>query len=239
MKALRDGGFSNVGIDLIYGLPGQTTSEWEDDLHRAVAAYAPEHLSCYQLTYAPGTPLTAALDAGEFEALSGEAERDLFLSTHRMLDGLGYEGYEVSNFARTPALRSRHNSAYWNHTDYLGFGPAAHSFIHPERSWNVKDCDAYCDALLEGRLPVEDSETLTASQLAAERIMLALRTRDGLDLRAFTREFAVDLRATRAETLARLEKDGLIRLRGDRLQPTLAGMAVADALAVELAPDAE
>jgi len=238
VQRARAAGFDNLGIDLIVGLPGHTAGITREILIQAFAAFAPEHLSCYQLTCAPGTALHEAVERGQVRMPEAETEADIFMTTHETCEALGYEGYEVSNFARTEAFRSRHNSAYWTHRDYLGFGPSAHSFLNPVRSWNTTSLTEYCASLERGELPEAGQERLTAAQRAAEIILLGLRTRDGFSLEELREAGGVDLAAEKGLVLARAESDALLRCNAGRVEPTLKGMAVADQLAVALAPDA-
>jgi oxygen-independent coproporphyrinogen III oxidase len=227
-------GFSTVSVDLIYGLPGQATASWRRQLD-AVAALGPQHLSCYQLTYHDRTPFGFRHARGELAELPQEAQAELFLLTHRHLAELGYEGYEVSNFARAPRHRSQHNSKYWDHTPYLGLGPSAHSFAADRRWWNLRKVGPYQRQLAAGALPIEEEERLGQRQLALEHLLLALRTRAGLDLEGYHRRFGIDLARRRPAALDALLAAGLVRLEQERLRPTVSGLAVADALARALA----
>jgi oxygen-independent coproporphyrinogen-3 oxidase len=235
-RRAREAGFDNLGIDLIAGLPGHTAELTKEILGRAVAEFAPEHLSCYQLTCAPGTRLSEAVERGEVRLLDADEESEVFMATHETLERLGYEGYEVSNFARTPARRSRHNSAYWTHEDYVGFGPSAHSFMDPVRSWNTNSLEGYCAALERGELPSAGQEVLSDLQRAEEIILLGLRTREGFSLETLRRECGVDLLLEKRDAIDEAVSEGLLNCSADRIRPTLKGMAVADALAEELAP---
>jgi len=182
-------GFDNIGLDLIYGLPAQTRSDWKQDLTRALS-HAPEHLSCYLLTYEPQTPLGRLQQVGRVIPLNDDATANLFLMTDRVLTDAGYDHYEISNFARRPAHRSRHNTKYWRHIPYLGFGPSAHSFISPERRWNTADLVNYIHRMETGRSPVDQREILTRSQRMMETIYLGLRQTDGILLDAFEQEYS-------------------------------------------------
>lgn len=233
----REAGFGNLGIDLIVGLPGHSADITREIIRRAVAAFAPEHLSCYQLTVAPGTPLHEAVERGEVAMPDEETESAIFMATHETSAEFGYEGYEVSNFARSPEYRSRHNSGYWTHRDYIGLGPSAHSFAMPVRSWNTESLEEYCDAVGRGEAPEEGHETLSPFQLATEVILLGLRTREGFSVEELRARYGLDLAAQKAGVLGRAESEGLIRVAGGRVAPTLRGMAVADRLAVDLAPE--
>jgi putative oxygen-independent coproporphyrinogen III oxidase len=225
LARVRETGFDNVGIDLIYGLPGQTLKEWQRTLETALS-FRPEHLSCYQLTVEEGTPLARWQAAGRFQSLSEETEREFFLFTSAFLENQGYLHYEISNFAWGQANKSRHNCKYWNHTPYLGLGPAAHSYRDGRRWWNHRSLEAYCQALSAGQAPVAEWEVLTPEQKRLEALYLGVRTRDGVNLKLMPdgqRREAVLKEAVRA---------GLVEVKGDRLIPTREGLVVADQLAL-------
>lgn len=228
--AARDAGIGNIGIDLIYGIPGQGMEPWLTTLREAVALN-PDHLSCYQLTLEEGTPLAERCNRREI-ALPGESlQADFFLNTAERLEANGYNHYEVSNFAR-PGRESRHNRKYWDHTPYLGLGPAAHSFSGRERRWNRRSLDAYMGDLESGREPVESREILRNEQLCMESLFLGFRTRRGICLEAFQARFGRDLLADKRDMIGKLSMEGLVEIRDGFLQPTRAGMAVADSLAL-------
>ena len=231
----REAGFREIGIDLIYGLPGQTTDILKERIVSAVEACRPEHVSCYQLTYAEGTPLWRDARAGRIVRLSEDKERDLFVCVHETLAGLGYPAYEVSNFSLNGRYRSRHNSNYWRHAPYVGLGPSAHSFLPPVRSWNVRDIEDYIARVEAGESATEGDEELSDEQLASEMVMLALRTTDGLDLARYRERFGRDFMDTSREAVDRAAERGLIVLTDSHIRPTLDGLAVADRLAAELA----
>ena len=221
----REAGFAKLGLDLIYGLPGQTFDQWQNNLEAALSFY-PEHLSCYQLTIEAGTPLARLQAEGQFRSLSEEAEREFFLLTSKFLEDQGYLHYEISNFARGSDNRSRHNGKYWNHTPYLGLGPAAHSFRDGRRWWNHRFLKDYCQALSAGAAPVADEEILTPEQVRLEALYLGLRTREGVDL-----DLLLDgQRGTIG--LEEMVKAGLAEVRNNRLMPTREGLVVADRLAL-------
>jgi len=229
-------GFETVSVDLIYGLPDQSVGAVRRNLE-AAASLEPEHLSCYELEIHQRTTFGKRRARGELSELPNEKQADLFCLTHEVLGATGYEGYEVSNFARAPAHRSTHNRKYWRHVPYLGLGPSAHSFDRRRRWWNERSMVAWERAVRSGRLPEAGGETLTRQDLTLERIMLSLRTREGLNLQNFTRESGIDLLASQKPALQRAIDDGLLFLEADRLKPTLKGFAIADGLAAELATD--
>lgn len=232
-----EAGFPTVNVDLIYALPGvesgARTRFWHHTLDRA-AALGPQHLSCYGLEIHPRTSFGKRQARGELHPLDDDRHGELFLATHRRLAELGYEGYEVSNFARSPEHRSRHNRKYWHHVPYLGIGPSAHSFAGRRRWWNEPLVPRWQKRVAAGEAPVAGEETLEPADLALEALMLGLRTRDGVDLDALERRYGIDLGARNHRRLAELEARGLLRIVGRRLIPTLEGLAVADGLAAGL-----
>jgi len=227
----RKAGFHNIGLDLIYGVPGQDIESWLDTLKQAVA-FSPEHISCYQLTLEAKTPLGIRYQAGEFPIPGEELQHEFFIKTSQFLEGAGYLHYEVSNFARGKEHTSRHNQKYWDHSPYLGLGPAAHSFQCNQRWWNHRSLDQYLAAINTGNLPVEETETLTVEQLRLEALYLGLRTRKGISLRDFKRQYHYDLFTEKKEILSKLEEEGFVSIQDGTLYPTQIGLAVADSLSL-------
>jgi putative oxygen-independent coproporphyrinogen III oxidase len=238
VETARMAGFDTISIDLIYGLPGQPFEVWRRTLEQAVALQ-PDHISCYQLTFHEGTPFGFRLAKGQMSELPEEAQGDIFLFTHEFLRNNGYPAYEVSNFARSPGHRSRHNQKYWHHVPYLGLGPSAHSFSGTRRWWNERKLGPYEKRIEAGERPIVGSEELTQGDLALEALLLGLRTADGIDLGAFQKRYGVDLRKHNEPLVERLVRDGLLEIEGDLLIPTLAGLAVTDSLARDFEIPAE
>lgn len=227
----RRAGFGNIGLDLIYGVPGQDMECWMESLEQAVAL-SPEHLSCYELTIEKGTPLGRRLSQGEF-TLPGEGlQYEFFMKTSEFLEQNGYTHYEISNFSRGPHFASRHNQKYWDHTPYLGLGPSAHSFSGYQRWWNVADVGRYIDMLGQGTLPREDSEPIGQKELCLEMVVLGLRTQKGLSLSEFERTRGRRLDAKEFGFLHSLYD--YVKIIDGWLRPTLQGMAVADRLAADI-----
>ncbi len=191
-QASREAGFENVGIDLIYGVPGQALDSWLSTLEQALL-FAPEHLSCYQLTIEERTPLGRRCQAGEVTPPGEDLQYDFFMKTSEFLENAGYIHYEVSNFAKGMRFASRHNQKYWDHTPYLGLGPAAHSFRNNQRWWNYRSLDQYIAAVNRGQLPVEETETLSMEQLRLEALYFGMRTKKGIQLQEFGDQYHCDL----------------------------------------------
>jgi coproporphyrinogen III oxidase-like Fe-S oxidoreductase len=171
--------------------------------------------------------------------LPEESQAEIFLFTHEFLRDHGYPAYEVSNFARSPEHRSRHNQKYWHHVPYLGLGPSAHSFSGTRRWWNERKLVPYEKRIGNGERPIAGSEELTRQDLALEALMLGLRTADGIDLDEFRERYGVDLRKRNEPLVERLVRERLLRTDGHLLIPTPAGLAVTDSLTRDFAVGTE
>ncbi len=222
-------GFDNFGLDLIYGLPEQSLPSWHRDLAAAVALQ-PAHISAYQLAVEEDTPFMERHLRGDFVLPDDELSRRFFLDTAALLVQSGYTHYEVSNFARQPALASRHNQKYWRHAPYLGLGPSAHSFRNGRRWWNHRELHRYLSDLAGGLLPVAAGEVLGPAELRLETLFLGLRTAAGIDLQEFQDRFGEDLATTRRHLISVFIQEGLLVRTDRQLLPTPRGMAVADGL---------
>ena len=231
-------GFKNVGLDLIYGLPGQSQKEWLRDLV-AATGYSPAHLACYMLAYENGTPLQKSLKQGRFQPLTEDKVRALFDTTIEFLEDHGYFQYEISNFARIEKARkekdgetnvSRHNLKYWTFAPYIGLGPSAHSFIEPQRYWNVSSVDQYNEAVKSGRLPVAEKEVLSREQQMIEAIYLGLRMTRGIDLAGFKKKFRIDFIDAFKELTSDLKKRNYIAVSKDHYALTRQARAFLDSI---------
>jgi oxygen-independent coproporphyrinogen III oxidase len=174
---LREAGFENLNIDLMFGLPGQTLAQWEETLRKTIVL-GPEHISTYCLTYEEDTEFFVRQQRGEFREDSDSDARFL-KSAMQMLESAGFEHYEISNYARS-GYASLHNQSYWAGEDYLGLGPSAFSTVGLSRSQNVMDYRVYADRIFAADSTVNSIESLTDEMKRAERIALSLRTRRGV-----------------------------------------------------------
>ncbi|HVW79416.1 MAG TPA: radical SAM family heme chaperone HemW [Mycobacteriales bacterium] len=197
----RAAGFEHVNVDLIYGTPGETDGDWRASLDAAIDSGA-DHVSAYSLIVEPGTRLAARISRGELPAPDEDVLADRYAIADERLTAAGFEWYEVSNWARSPAARSRHNLLYWTDADWWGVGPGAHSHVGGVRWWNVKHPRDYAARLNEGHSPAAGREVLTAEDRRVERIMLAIRLRSGLPL--------ADLDPTALDAAAVAAGDGLL-----------------------------
>ena len=223
--------FHNIGLDLIYGVPDQTIDSWLETLKQAVA-FSPEHLSCYQLAIESKTVLGKRYQAGEFSIPGEELQHEFFMKTSQFLGDAGYVHYEVSNFAREIEFGSRHNQKYWDHSSYLGLGPAAHSFHNNRRWWNHRSIDQYLAAINAGNLPVEETEILTMDQLRLEALYLGIRTKKGVHFQDFKNSYDYDFFTEKRKMLDKLQEEGFISIENGHLHPTPAGLAIADSLSL-------
>jgi oxygen-independent coproporphyrinogen-3 oxidase len=224
-------GFRSVSLDLIYGLPEQSKQSWRRQLDAAVEL-EPQHISCYQLTVHEKTVFGVERRRGMLTELAGELQAEYFFEAHRRLAEAGYEGYEVSNFSRATEYRSRHNAKYWDHTPYLGLGPSAHSFDGSSRWWNEWKEGPWSRRVLAGKRPIAGKEKLSKLDLALERLMLGLRTSDGVDVGEIDRAYDTTIWQDSAAAIEELGRSGKLEIVGRRLTPTLEGLAIADSLAL-------
>ena len=227
---VKEAGFKNIGIDLIYGIPGQTRQSWLSDLATAVS-YEPQHLSCYMLTYEPGTPMKEALQQGSFKAMSGKTIGDLFKTTIEFLTDKEYIQYEISNFAQAKNLRSQHNQKYWLFSPYIGLGPSAHSFVQSRRYWNKIGLEAYLKDIEEDRLPIDGHEVLSREQMMTESIFLGLRQADGINVAEFNRRFGEDFFIMFEKQIDDFETKGYMVTNQKSCALTIEGMLVLDSIA--------
>ncbi len=174
----RKAGFGQVSLDLIYGTPGETDSDWELSLRRAIEA-GPDHVSAYSLIVEDGTRLAARIRRGELPAPDDDVLADRYLIADDMLTAADMRWYEVSNWAGSEASMCRHNLLYWTGGDWWGVGPGAHSHVGGTRWWNVKHPAAYARLITAGRSPAQAREVLTDAEQATERIMLTTRLASG------------------------------------------------------------
>lgn len=216
---LRESGFENVSIDLIFGVPGQSLDSWKDSLERSLRL-APEHISTYGLTYEEDTEFFRKLGRGEMAPDEG-LEADQFELTSRLLGAAGYLQYEVSNHA-LPGRESLHNAAYWSGKDYLGLGPSAFSTVGTRRWRNIRETGLYSESTMAGKTAVDFEEEITGDLRARERAAFGMRTRSGLPL----------AEASRWEReLLDHERQGLVTRNRERWVLTPRGRLLADTVA--------
>ena len=230
VSILRDAGIRNISIDLMYGFPNETLNDWQRDIEAALSLGV-EHISAYCLMVEEGTPLYKLMNPRDGSPCDEELERQMYEMLIDKLTAAGYEHYEISNFAK-PGYRSRHNSSYWQDIPYMGLGAAAHSYTllggSPSettaiRSWNVADIHQYIEAIERGELPSEQ-EVIDNDTHYNDRITVALRTSDGLDLTTLSDRH----RRYCLKEAQNFLDDGLLQLHDNRLSLTRKGLFVSD-----------
>lgn len=226
-----EAGFENVSFDLIFALPSQTKERWEANLQQAMEL-RPTHISCYSLIVEPNTPLYRMVESKQVTLLNTEDDAALYEHTIEYLTSHGYEQYEVSNFAK-PGFKSRHNSNYWNHSNYLGFGPSAHSYWNGLRWWNIANVVGYSERLEKQSHPVAGEECLTPQQLVEEEIFLGLRS-EGIDVAGFRNRHNRDLMNDHRSTFEALLGRQMIVFDGEKLRLTAKGYMVCDEICASL-----
>lgn len=219
--------FDNITLDLIYGHPLLANEKWKENIQKVINLNIP-HISCYALTVEPKTPLSKLIKEKKKEDVESEKQAEQFLMLMDWLTTVGYEHYEISNFAK-PGFRSKHNASYWQGKKYLGLGPSAHSFNGVSRQWNISNNNIYIDSLAKNEIPFE-TEILTSSQRLNEYIMTSLRTTEGLDLDKISEAFRNGLQAASRKFI----DSGKLILKGNKLILTREGKLFADGIAAEL-----
>lgn len=219
---LREAGFANVNLDLIFGIPGQTHAQWRESL-AFTARLRPDHVSAYCLTYEEDTAFFDALTRGEFRQ-EEESDALFFETAMEELERHGYQQYEISNYA-PPGRECAHNLAYWRGAEFLGLGPSAFSTVAGRRWKNIADTNRYIGGLREGEGIVGFSEDLAPETQRAERVAFGLRMREGI---------AAGFVKTRSTALRQLETSGLVVNQNGCVRLTRRGLLVADAVAGEL-----
>ncbi|HTY11942.1 MAG TPA: radical SAM family heme chaperone HemW [Bacteroidota bacterium] len=229
-------GFENLNVDLIFSLPKQTLDRWKENLQRA-AALQPKHISAYSLIVEEHTPLYAMVQEGRVKPLSEKRDSAMYETTLEMMANFGFEQYEVSNFAR-PGFSCRHNKNYWNHSNYLGFGPSAHSFWKDRQTggrrwWNARSIAQYCDAVQKGASAAAGSEVVDKEKMFSEAVFLGLRTGE-LSVTTLQQLYGIDMLEARGEKLKLYSDEQLLRIDNRRIALTRKGFMVCDAIAESL-----
>ena len=222
-------GFGNINLDLMYGIPGQSFSSWEDTL-KVACEWDPTHLSCYALSVEEGTRFDSSFRRGELQLMESDRERALQFHSVERLEVAGFSQYEISNWSK-PGFQCRHNRRYWRGEEYVGFGPSAQSYVSGCRFGNVSNLEQYCQQLENGELAVTEREPLSILQQHKERVVFGLRLLEGvpndwLDFKTRDPAWAGSLASF-------IEKQYLVQ-SPERLALTVKGRQFADELGAQL-----
>jgi len=222
----RSAGFSNISIDLMYGIPGQSIDSWQMTLDM-VLGLRPEHISLYSLTVECGTPFYEMTQAGKLELPGNDVEADMYETAIDVLGRAGYNHYEISNFALS-GYECRHNLTYWHNRPYFGFGAGAASYLEGVRSSNASLIEEYIALVQNGEKPTASSECLSERGSMGETMFLGLRMKQGVSIGAFEIRYGVSPLTVFDEEINRLCKQELIRIEGDFIKLTSAGLLLAN-----------
>ncbi len=228
----HEAGIINLSVDLLFGLPGQTKKTWEESLY-GVLKMSPVHISLYSLILERDSKMMKMVEYGDISLPSDDSATDMYMTAVTILNENNFEQYEVSNFARAGYI-SKHNTRYWSREPYKGFGMSAHSYLHPERSWNTCNYEHYYQSIDNGIVPAAGSEKLTILQQANEAIILDLRMNQGLDLECFRDRFGSKYSGLLSDRMNGLLEDdpGSIYsvLHDKTLKLTTMGLCVSDSI---------
>ena len=231
VQTIRDAGINNISIDLIYGIPGQTIDTWRYSVDEAIALGV-QHISAYNLSYEKGTPLWRMREQGKVTEVDDDTCVAMYQLLVDRLKSAGYEHYEISNFAQ-PGFHSRHNSAYWDGTSYLGLGAAAHSYDGQVRRYNIADLKGYIHRVNDQGVAYQE-EALTPGEQYDETVMLALRTARGLDTAVIHDRFGQDTYDYLMRQARQHIDAGRLTALGGQLRLTPEAVMLADAIIRDL-----
>ena len=229
--ALRDAGISNINVDLMSAIPGQTLVSWEKSLTR-ILSMEPEHISCYSLIIEEGTPFFELFEKGRLDLPDEDEEREMYYLTERLMNAHGYHRYEISNYAR-PGYECRHNVRYWRRSPYIGFGIGAASLLDETRWSNTRDLQRYLSG--SGSLSDirEEIHHLSVSEQMEEFMFLGLRMMEGVLCADFAEKFGCGLDSVYGSVCEKLISEGLLVREGDRYKLTSRGIDVSNAVLAE------
>ena len=234
IELVRAAGFRSIGIDLIYGIPGQTEREWLDTVETALSV-GPQHLSLYNLSVDEGSRFADLARSGSLALPDEDAAARMYESSRLQVIDAGYEQYELSNFA-LQSHACRHNLHYWDRGEYVGLGPSAWSFIGDRRWMNISDLSSYVDRLRRGLPVATDAETISAEQADSERMFLGLRRTRGYDLTAHAALYRDRERTAIQQEIDQLFKNGLIELAPGGHRLTARGILLSNEIMERLIP---
>lgn len=227
----RKAGFTNINADLMFALPGQTMTMWQETLEN-ICSLGPEHISCYSLKLEEGTRLCEMYEKGKLHLPDEELDREMYKMALDILKEYGYVQYEISNFAKK-GMECKHNIVYWRNEEYLGVGAGSHSKLEGKRFWNFRDIDRYTSLLQQRKLPVEGQEELSPEEEMWETIFLALRLNEGLNIAGFEKKYMADFGSRYGNTVEKLTAQGLVYTEAGSLKLTDKGRDLSNSVFIE------
>ncbi|MDI3540638.1 MAG: hypothetical protein PWP66_176 [Thermosediminibacterales bacterium] len=230
----REKGFSNINVDLIFGLPGQTLAHWEETLMKVIEL-KPEHISAYSLKIEKGTRLYDEYKKGNLDLPDDESEREMYYIAKGLLTAGNYDHYEISNFA-IRGYKCNHNLLYWKNREYIGLGAGAHSHLKNERYYNEENPRKYIQLINKGEIPVKGKETVTSSIEIAETLLMNLRLISGVNKLEFYRRFGYSINDIYGQRIESLKSKGLIEETEDHIMLTSLGLDLANEVFIEFLP---
>ena len=231
VKKAQESGFSNISIDLIYGLPNQSMEEWCSNLTTALQLDV-QHISIYGLTFEKGTKLWQERIQGVSMNLDDEIMNKMYLKTLDEMSLHGFEAYEISNFSK-PGYSSRHNSSYWKGQKYLGIGPSAHSYDGDSRQWNISNTEKY-NHLIKSELPFFEIERLTLQSKYNDYIMVSIRTIEGIDLSKIEFEFGEEYKNYFLKSIQNHINNCLVKVKNNYYSLTTNGILITNTVLIDL-----
>lgn len=231
IRRCQEAGFHNISIDLIYGLPNETTETWQTDLQQAIDLKV-QHISAYHLIYEEGTPLWQLKTQQQIHEIDEDRSLSFFTQLIETLSAAGYEHYEISNFC-LPGYYSQHNSSYWTGKKYIGCGPSAHSYNGMSRQWNIASLNDYIREIETGKVPYE-KEDLNVYMRYNDRIITSIRTMWGLSLSNLRKEFGEKLYQYCLQNASPHIEQGMMEIKKDTLRLTRQGIFISDGIMSDL-----
>lgn len=225
VSLLKAHGMTNINLDLIYAIPGQTMEQLEADLNEVLALDV-EHVSAYSLIVEEHTQLYIAYMKDKLTLTENEIEAKMYEMVIQTLSQHGYHHYEISNFAKS--LPSLHNQWYWKNEEYIGVGLGAHGYVGGVRYQNTRSINAYIDALKQQKLPLIESKLLSQEEKIEEEMFLGLRLMDGINLKAISNKYGVNVEALYDEALSKMIAAGDLKRTGDQIHLTSQGLLMAN-----------
>jgi oxygen-independent coproporphyrinogen-3 oxidase len=236
IKNAKQAGFNNIGLDLIFAIPGSNLPNWQQTLKRAIQADV-QHISAYSLSFEKNTPLEKTKSAGKVKAVDEEADRKMYETVIEELAKAGFEHYEISNFAK-PAFKCRHNLTYWKNDFYLGIGPAAASYIGDGRIENISDIEKYVECIENNKDIAAEKIKINEAEKASQTAVLGLRLTEGINLEEYKQKTGFDIYKFFGKSIEKNLNLKLLQLKDNRLSLTKQAMPIADSVLCDFAePD--